>query len=77
MSVTVAGGEIRLSGRCLADDAESLLAALLNHPGTPVSLVDVKKLHLAVVQVLLAARPELRGSPDNPFLARFVVDLVQ
>lgn len=77
MSVIVESGEIRLCGRCLADDAETLLAALLNHPGTPVSIENVQKLHLAVVQVLLAAGAEVQGSPANPFLARHVVGLIR
>lgn len=77
MSVTVEADRIRLSGRCLAEDAETLLVALQEHPGLRVDIGGAQKLHLAVVQVLLAARPEIVGVPDNAFLAAHVVDLLQ
>jgi hypothetical protein len=77
MSVTVESDCIRLSGRCLAEDAEALLVALQEHPGLGVDIGEVRKLHLAVLQVLLAARPRVTGTPDNAFLAAHVVDLLQ
>lgn len=77
MSVTVQPDSIALSGRCLAEDAEPLIVALQDHPGRPVSLEGVQRLHLAVVQVLLAARPETIGVPESPFLARHLAHLLQ
>ena len=69
MSVTVEDGMIRLSGRCAAEDAESLLVALQEGKERIVDLEGAQKLHMAVAQVLLAARPALRGTPENAFLA--------
>lgn len=77
MSVIVDDSVIRLSGRCLADDAETLLQALADDPNRSVDVEGVQKLHLAVVQVLLTARPAIAGVPDNPFLARHVLKLLQ
>ncbi len=68
MSVVVDPAAIHLTGRCVIDDAEPLIAALQDHPGRPVNIAGAQKLHLAVVQVLLAARPRLIGGPDNPIL---------
>ena len=77
MSVIVDDSFIRLSGRCLADDAEALLQALAENPGRTVEVGGAQKLHLAVVQVLLIAGPVIEGMPDNPFLAQHVLKLLQ
>jgi hypothetical protein len=77
MSVRVEDEVIRLAGRCQAEDAEALLVALQDGPARIVDLTEVKRMHLAVAQVLLAARPALRGSPENTFLARHFVNLMQ
>ena len=77
MSVRVEEGVIHLAGRCLAEDAESLLVALQEDPSRTVDLEAVQRLHLAVAQVLFAARPTVRGTPDSDFLARHLVNVLQ
>ena len=77
MSVRVEDGMIHLTGRCLAEDAEALLIALSEGPTRIVELSAVQRMHLAVAQILLAVRPQLRGIPDNPFLARHLINLLQ
>ena len=77
MSVTVEEGVIRLSGRCSAEDAESLLVALQEREDPIVDLEDAQKLHMAVAQVLLAARPLVRGAPENAFLADRLLPLLR
>ena len=77
MSVRVEDEAIRLSGRCLAEDAETLLVALQEAPGRTVDLQGAQRLHLAVVQVLLAARPPIQGIPEGDFAARHLVNLLQ
>lgn len=77
MSVRVDGEGIHLIGRCLAEDAETLLVALQEVPGRTVNLAGAQRLHLAVAQVLLAVRPTIRGVPDNAFLARHFIYLLQ
>jgi hypothetical protein len=65
MSVSSEGGTIRLEGRCPAEDAEDLLCALQAAPGASVDIAKVQRLHMAVLQVLLALRPGIRGRPDT------------
>jgi len=72
MSVAVDGDVIALSGRCPAEDAEALLAALGDHPGARVDLTAVQRLHTAVLQILLALRPRLVGKPAEPLLRQIV-----
>jgi len=77
MSVRVDGEVIHLIGRCLAEDAETLLVALQDVPGRIVDLEGAQRLHLAVAQILLTVRPTVRGVPGNAFLARHFVNLLQ
>lgn len=77
MSVTVEDGVIRLSGRCSAEDAESLLVALQEREDAIVDLEGAQKLHMAVAQVLLAARPLVRGAPEDAFLADRLLPLLR
>lgn len=77
MSVTVEDGVIRLSGRCSAEDAESLLVALQEAEDPIVDLEGAQKLHMAVTQVLLAANPAIRGTPENAFLADRLLPLLR
>jgi hypothetical protein len=65
-------GVIELTGRCAAGDAELLLQQLLAAPGSSVEWGGCEHLHSAVLQVLLAARPPMRGTPANSFLATHV-----
>ena len=72
MSLVVDGDAIVLTGRCAAEDAETLLAALQDRPGLVVDVAGVQKLHTAVLQILLALRPPIRGVPSDPFLRELV-----
>lgn len=77
MSVRVDQGVVHLAGRCRVEDAEALLVALQEDPTRTVDLAAVQRMHLAVAQVLLALRPPVRGTPDSPFLAQHLVNLLQ
>lgn len=70
------GGVIELSGRCGAEDAEVLQNRLVAAPGSPVEWTSCEYLHSAVIQVLLAARPDMRGPPTNTFLAIHVAPIL-
>lgn len=72
MSVRIAEEAIWLDGRCLVEDAETLLVAIQEWPAYPVDVTGAQRLHLAVLQVLLGCRPGLRGTIGNPFLARHI-----
>ena len=76
MSVTIEDGVIRLQGACPIEDAEVLLRGLLEHPGTPVDWSGCDQAHGAVIQVLMAARPAMVGSPTDPFLRRHLTGLI-
>lgn len=77
MTVAIEAGVIFLRGRCLAEDAEALLVALQNDPAMIVDITEVQRLHAAVLQVLLAAAPVLRGVPVDPFLREMVFAKVE
>jgi hypothetical protein len=69
-------GVIRLSGRCESEDAEALLQALLASPGSPVDWTACTYAHSAVIQVLLVARPTMRGEPQPEDLRQWISPLI-
>jgi hypothetical protein len=78
MTVRVtAEGSIELHGRCGVEDAEVLQRHLLAAPRSTVEWSGCEELHSAVIQVLLAGKPHLRGSPSNAFLKAHIAPLVQ
>ena len=73
MTVRAGGdGVLELAGNCVSADAEPLLQLLLANPGATVDWRDCRNAHTAVVQVLLAARPELLGPPADTRLRAWV-----
>jgi hypothetical protein len=74
MTVTSTGtGPIRLSGACLADDAEPLLQHLLARPDADIDWRDCDAAHAAVIQVMLVAQRRLLGPPRGAVLERLVL----
>jgi hypothetical protein len=65
-------GAIVLEGICPAEDAEPLQRLLLEHPGAAVDWRMCDEVHTAVLQVLLAARPSIKGPPRAAFLQHFI-----
>lgn len=65
MSVIVSADRILLSGMASVEDAEPLLAALLEHPGHGIDISALTRAHLAVVQLLHAARRPLIGQTEG------------
>jgi hypothetical protein len=74
MTVEAVNGIVRLSGRCLAEDAEPLLG-LLAAGVNQVDLSGCEFLHGAVLQLLLAARVTVNGQPA-PFLDKWIMPLL-
>jgi hypothetical protein len=64
---------IALEGNCPAEDAEALLGLLIENAGSMVDLAECGSVHTAVAQVLLAARPAIRGVPADPLLADWIL----
>ena len=70
-------GMIVLAGRCGVEDAAELQRQLLAAPQSTVEWAACESLHSAVIQVLLAARPRMRGAPSNAFLAKYIMPVVR
>ena len=75
MSVRVDNDRVCLVGNCPVEDAEALLHAL-QEGSRPVDIGQAERLHTAVVQVLLVARPEVVGTPADAFLRVHLVPLL-
>ncbi len=70
MSIRIEGDVIFLEGRCSVEDAETLLLALQEQPNANVSVAKVQKVHMAVLQILLALKPPIQGTAASPFLSQ-------
>jgi len=73
MTVRLTEGNILLAGDCPVEDAETLQGLLIAHPAALVDIGGVGRIHTAVIQLLLAARPVLRGTPPSSFVATWVL----
>ncbi|MET7246762.1 hypothetical protein ABZT49_25750 [Methylobacterium sp. EM32] len=60
---------VLLTGHCPIDDAEPLLDALRGMADPVVDLSGLHQAHTAVVQVLMAVGPVIRGGPADPVAA--------
>jgi hypothetical protein len=67
---------IRLHGVCPIEDAEPLLQCLLATPRAVVDWSSCDAAHTAVIQILLVAKPSLRGPPCGGFLRDVVAPLL-
>ncbi|HZM48049.1 MAG TPA: hypothetical protein VFC14_24755 [Burkholderiales bacterium] len=72
-----ANGNIVLEDTCPLEDAEALQQYLLPNPEARVDWSSCTMMHTAVVQILLAHRPVLTGSPASEFLLKYLAPLVQ
>ena len=67
---------VHLSGACLLAEAELLQQHLAANRSMRVDWRDCTHAHTAVLQVLLAARPQLVGPPANAFLQVYMMELL-
>ena len=65
-------GTILLEGNCPVEDAEPLLRLLQADPAAPLDWNACDYLHTAVMQVILAARPEQVGDCGDPWVRRWL-----
>jgi hypothetical protein len=70
MSVRLDAGIVRLGGECAVEHAETLLGLLQENPTAAIDLHGCTRMHLAVAQVLLAARRPIVAPPADPLLRR-------
>ena len=69
MTVRLANeGAIMLVGECPVEDAETLLEHLQARREGPVDWSGCTRLHTAVLQVLMAAKPKLVGECGDEFV---------
>jgi ABC-type transporter Mla MlaB component len=73
MSVRLEGHMISLEGQCRVEDAEPLLGWLQADRGRAVDLTDAEHLHTAVLQILMALRPHIRGAGKNSFIKDWII----
>jgi hypothetical protein len=64
-------GVIVLDGECPVEDAEALLQLLQAQPEGPADWSACTRLHTAVLQVLMAAAPSMRGECGDALVARW------
>jgi hypothetical protein len=67
-----AAGSVELIGACSSEDAEVLLQHLLTDSDTTVDWRACESAHAAVIQVLMATRPRLKGPPVNEGLRKWI-----
>lgn len=70
-------GTIELDGVCPIEDAEKLQQYLLANPEAVVDWRACAGAHTAVIQILLAAKPPLRGPARSDFLRSHVEPLIE
>jgi hypothetical protein len=63
---------VTADGAAIVEDALTLLEFLQSHANAKVDLGSCTHLHTAVLQVLLAATPEIVALPREAFLARWL-----
>jgi len=73
MTISVDKKVAMLIGRCGAEDAEPLLLALQDDPGLVIDVGAATRLHTAVVQILVALKPAMRGHRAHPMLQLFIL----
>jgi hypothetical protein len=67
---------IHLEGPCPIEDTEPLLEALLADRDRSVDIGAAGRLHTAIVQLLIAARPVVSGQPIDPFMRAHLLPLL-
>ena len=72
----VSDGRIMLEGVCPVDDAEPLQQLLIRHPSADVDWSGCEQAHTAVLQVLMAVEPKIRGSARSAFLQDWILPIL-
>jgi len=62
-----------LEGHCEIEEAENLLAWLLDHPKGKVNLKNILHPHTAVLQVLMALKPDISAGPVDETVSVWLV----
>jgi len=73
VTVRLEDGCVVVAGACGVEEAETLLDLLQANPGVTVDLGRSTRLHTALVQILYAVQPPLRGSPADAFAREWLL----
>ena len=76
MILRLADGTISLEGSCPVEDSATLHEYLVEIPQATVDWSKCDSMHAAVLQVLLAVRPPVRGTPAGEFVRRHLSSLL-
>jgi len=76
MPLRLDGEVLHLDEECGVEEALALLEHLTTTPPPAVDLRGCTHLHTALVQVLAACRPRTVAPPDDAFLARWLMPLL-
>ena len=66
----------QLDDMCVIEEADTLKQWLTAHPQGQVDLKNCNHCHTAILQVLLALRPNILHPPENDFLRTWVFPVV-
>jgi len=72
MPLNFALDTVTADGPAIVEDALTLLEFLQSHANAKIDLSSCTHLHTSVLQVLLAATPEIVALPREDFLARWL-----
>jgi len=76
VTVLIEKDRIWLQGNCGADDVEPLMSALRRNGPAMVDLSGADHLHAAILQVLLAFRPSITGTPRDSFIRTWLIPVL-
>ena len=76
MTVVIEKDRILIQGICDADDVEVLMSALREPGPSIVDLSEAGHLHTAILQVLLAFRPSITGTPRDTFIRTWLIPIL-
>ena len=76
MTVVIEKDRILIQGIYGADDVEVLMSALRAHGSSIVDLSEAGHLHTAILQVLLAFRPSITGTPRDTFIRAWLIPIL-
>ena len=76
MTVVIEKDRILIQGIYGADDVEVLMSALRAHGSSIVDLSEADHLHTAILQVLLAFRPSITGTPRDSFIRTWLIPVL-
>ena len=73
MAIEFNDAVVKFEGHCRLEEASALFEWLEQTPAAKIDLTDCERIHTAILQILMVAKPELLASPANPFLKQWLL----